>query len=102
MKDIIYSVSLLFGILIILLIILYYDVLKNNFTNMSDKNDNNIIEKYEDIDMFRNEEKYNIIMTSDDIKDEHDFSRYTIYENGLLDKYKISSFLNSPSLKMLI
>lgn len=102
MKDIIYSVSLLFGILIILLIILYYDVLKNNFTNMSDKNDNNIIEKYEDADVYQNEEKYNIIMTSDDIKDEHDFSRYTIYENGLLDKYKISSFLNSPSLKMLI
>ena len=46
MKNIIYSVSLLFGILIISLIILYYDILKNNIIN----GNNNLKENYEDYD----------------------------------------------------
>ena len=73
MKEIIYSVSLLFGILILLLIIIYYDTLKNNIIN----GNYTLIEKYEDCDnendndnvsIKENNKKLNIIMTSDDIK----------------------------------
>jgi hypothetical protein len=108
MKNIIYSVSLLFGILIISLIILYYDILKNNIIN----GNNNLKENYEDYDNDdvrietsfneeNNKNKLNIVMTSDDLKEDDNYT-HTIYENDIVDKYKISSFLNSSSLKMLI
>ena len=50
MRDLIYSVSLLFGILIILLIIVYYDLLINinKAKDNDNENDENIIEKYRD------------------------------------------------------
>jgi hypothetical protein len=111
MRDLIYSVSLLFGILIILLIIVYYDLLininkeKDNYN----ENDENIIEKYRDYgeytyDDLKEQEMTakNIIMTSDDIKASDENYKHVIYENNIVDKYKISSLLNSPSLKMLI
>ena len=106
MKEIIYSVSLLFGILILLLIIIYYDTLKNNIIN----GNYTLIEKYEDCDnendndnvsIKENNNKLNIIMTSDDIKEDDNY-KHIIYDNDIVDKYKISSFLNSSSLKMLI
>jgi len=99
MKEIIYSVSLLFGILILLLIIIYYDTLKNNIIN----GNYTLIEKYEDCDnendndnvsIKENNNKLNIIMTSDDIKEDDNY-KHIIYENDIVDKYKISSFLNS-------
>jgi hypothetical protein len=119
MEDLIYSVSLLFGILIVLLIIIYYDLLINI---NKDKRDN-IIEKYEDYE--DNEDNRdigdigvagganddlnehsasvkNIIMTSEDIRAGDENYKHIIYEKNIVDKYKIASFLKSPSLKMLI
>ena len=126
MEDLIYSVSLLFGILIVLLIIIYYDLLINI---NKDKRDN-IIEKYEDYEDIEGNEgnegnegsegngdcgsgaKYdlnvpstsakNIIMTSEDIRTGDESYKHIIYEKNIVDKYKITSFLKSPSLKMLI
>jgi hypothetical protein len=119
MEDLIYSVSLLFGILIVLLIIIYYDLLININKDRRD----NIIEKYEDYednednrdigdigvaggandDLKEQEKLYkNIIMTSEDIKAGDENYKHIIYEKNIVDKYKIASFLKSPSLKMLI
>ena len=117
MEDLIYSVSLLFGILIVLLIIIYYDLLINI---NKDKRDN-IIENYEDYEDIEGNEgngdcgsgaKYdlnvhstsakNIIMTSEDIRTGDENYKHIIYEKNIVDKYKITSFLKSPSLKMLI
>jgi hypothetical protein len=113
MRDLIYSVSLLFGILIILLIIVYYDLLINiNKAKGNDNdngNDDNIVEKYRDYgeyiyDDLKEQEMTakNIIMTSDDIKAGDENYKHVIYENNIVDKYKISRLLKSPSLKMLI
>ena len=109
MRDLIYSVSLLFGILIILLIIVYYDLLINinKAKDNDNENDENIIEKYRDYgdyDDLKEQEMTvkNIIMTSDDIKTGDENYKHVIYENNIVDKYKISSLLKSPSLKMLI
>jgi hypothetical protein len=122
MEDLIYSVSLLFGILIVLLIIIYYDLL----VNINNYKRDNIIEKYEDYDdnedsidigdigdigvagranddLKEQEKLYkNIIMTSEDIKAGDENYKHIIYEKNIVDKYKIASFLKSPSLKMLI
>lgn len=119
MEDLIYSVSLLFGILIVLLIIIYYDLLININKDRRD----NIIEKYEDYednednrdigdigvaggandDLKEQEKLYkNIIMTSEDIRAGDENYKHIIYEKNIVDKYKIASFLKSPSLKMLI
>jgi len=112
MEDLIYSVSLLFGILIVLLIIIYYDLLININKYKSD----NIVEKYEDYEGSEGFGDYsttdnlkeqdipakNIIMTSEDIKIGDENYKHIIYEKNIVDKYKISSFLKSPSLKMLI
>jgi len=112
MEDLIYSVSLLFGILIVLLIIIYYDLLINI---NKDKRDD-IIEKYEDYEDYEDYEgsratddlkeqdmpTKNIIMTSDDIKVGDENYKHIIYEKNIVDKYKIASFLKSPTLKMLI
>jgi hypothetical protein len=104
MDDLIYSVSLLFGILIVLLIIIYYDLLINI---TKDQREDTIIEKYEDLEDNEdiddlNASNKNIIMTSDDIKIGDENYKHIIYENNIVDKYKISSFLKLPSLKMLI
>lgn len=117
MEDLIYSVSLLFGILIVLLIIIYYDLLINI---NKDKRDN-IIENYEDYEDIAGNEGNgdcgsgatddlnvhstsvkNIIMTSEDIRTGDENYKHIIYEKNIVDKYKITSFLKSPSLKMLI
>jgi hypothetical protein len=117
MEDLIYSVSLLFGILIVLLIIIYYDLLINI---NKDKRDN-IIENYEDYEDIAGNEgngdcgsgatddlnvhstsAKNIIMTSEDIRTGDENYKHIIYEKNIVDKYKITSFLKSPSLKMLI
>ena len=117
MEDLIYSVSLLFGILIVLLIIIYYDLLINI---NKDKRDN-IIENYEDYEDIAGNEgngdcgsgatddlnvhstsAKNIIMTSEDIRTGDENYNHIIYEKNIVDKYKITSFLKSPSLKMLI
>jgi hypothetical protein len=109
MEDLIYSVSLLFGILIVLLIIIYYDLLINI---NKDKRDD-IIEKYEDYEDYEGSRATddlkeqdmpakNIIMTSEDIKVGDENYKHIIYEKNIVDKYKIASFLKSPSLKMLI
>jgi hypothetical protein len=112
MNDLIYSVSLLFGILIVLLIIIYYDLL----INITKDQRYNIIEKYEDREdhadhadniVFddlndKNASNKNIIMTSEDIKIGDENYKHIIYEKNIVDKYKISSFLKFPSLKMLI
>jgi hypothetical protein len=117
MEDLIYSVSLLFGILIVLLIIIYYDLLINI---NKDKRDN-IIENYEDYEDIAGNEgngdcgsgatddlnvhstsEKNIIMTSEDIRTGDENYKHIIYEKNIVDKYKITSFLKSPSLKMLI
>ena len=117
MEDLIYSVSLLFGILIVLLIIIYYDLLINI---NKDKRDN-IIENYEDYEDIAGSEgngdcgsgatddlnvhstsAKNIIMTSEDIRTGDENYKHIIYEKNIVDKYKITSFLKSPSLKMLI
>jgi len=119
MEDLIYSVSLLFGILIVLLIIIYYDLLINiNKDRSKGKEDDDddketIIEKYcdsgacgacgADADLKEQEKLYkNIIMTSEDIKAGDENYKHIIYEKNIVDKYKIASFLKSPSLKMLI
>lgn len=115
MEDLIYSVSLLFGILIVLLIIIYYDLLINIKKDKSkskedDDDDETIIEKYCDSgacgadDDLNEQEKpdKNIIMTSEDIRAGDENYKHIIYEKNIVDKYKISSFLKSPSLKMLI
>jgi len=119
MENLIYSVSLLFGILIVLLIIIYYDLLINIKKDKSeskedDDDDETIIEKYCDSracgacggadDDLKEQEKpdMNIIMTSEDIKVGDENYKHIIYEKNIVDKYKISSFLKSPSLKMLI
>ena len=112
MENLIYSVSLLFGILIVLLIIIYYDLLINiNKDIIKNKNDI-IIEHYEDdkefgaIDNLNEQEQKavekNIIMTSEDIKVGDENYKHIIYEKDIVNKYKIASFLKSPSLKMLI
>ena len=120
MEDLIYSVSLLFGILIVLLIIIYYDLLINI---NKDKRDN-IIENYEDYEDIAGNEgnegngdcgsgatddlnvhstsAKNIIMTSEDIRTGDENYKHIIYEKHIVDKYKITSFLKSPSMKMLI
>ena len=120
MEDLIYSVSLLFGILIVLLIIIYYDLLINI---NKDKRDN-IIENYEDYEDIEGSDGNegngdcgsgatddlnahstsvkNIIMTSEDIRTGDENYKHIIYEKNIVDKYKITSFLKSPSLKMLI
>ena len=117
MEDLIYSVSLLFGILIVLLIIIYYDLLINiNKDKDNDKDKDNsesIIENYGNSeasdaseasdDLTEQEKLYkNIIMTSDDIRVGDENYKHIIYEKNIVDKYKIASFLKSPSLKMLI
>ena len=114
MEDLIYSVSLLFGILIVLLIIIYYDLLININTGKSksdeDNNDETIIEKYCDSgacvadDDLKDQDMpaKNIIMTSEDIRAGDENYKHIIYEKNIVDKYKITSFLKSPSLKMLI
>jgi len=117
MENLIYSVSLLFGILIVLLIIIYYDLLINIKKDKSkseedddDDDDDTIIEKYCDSgacgadDNLKEQDMpaKNIIMTSEDIKVGDENYKHIIYEKNIVDKYKISSFLKSPSLKMLI
>ena len=121
MENLIYSVSLLFGILIVLLIIIYYDLLINIKKDKSkskedDDDDETIIENYCDSgacgargacgadDDLKEQENpdMNIIMTSEDIKVGDENYKHIIYEKNIVDKYKISSFLKSPSLKMLI
>lgn len=116
MENIIYLVSLLFGMLIVLLIIVYYDLLIN--INKTAK-DADIIEKYRDYGEYTEaeagteagtgdlKEDYenpvkNIIMTSEDIMAGDEKYGHIIYENNIVDKYKISNLLKSPSLKMLI
>uniref|UniRef100_A0A6C0LDD0 Uncharacterized protein n=1 Tax=viral metagenome TaxID=1070528 RepID=A0A6C0LDD0_9ZZZZ len=121
MEDLIYSVSLLFGILIVLLIIIYYDLLininKNKDKSKEDDDDETIIEKYCDSggacggcrasgadDNLKEQDMpaKNIIMTSEDIKVGDENYKHIIYEKDIVDKYKIASFLKSPSLKMAI
>jgi hypothetical protein len=116
MENLIYSVSLLFGILIVLLIIIYYDLLINIKKDKSkgkeddDDDKETIIEKYcdsgacgADADLKEQDmPAKNIIMTSEDIKVGDENYKHIIYEKNIVDKYKISSFLKSPSLKMAI
>jgi len=112
MENLIYSVSLLFGILIVLLIIIYYDLLININKDIIKNKSDIIIEHYEDgkesedIDNLNEQEQKaaekNIIMTSEDIKVGDENYKHIIYEKDIVNKYKIASFLKSPSLKMLI
>jgi hypothetical protein len=105
MEDLIYSVSLLFGILIVLLIIIYYDLLininKNKDKSKEDDDDETIIEKYCDSggacgacradDNLKEQDMpaKNIIMTSEDIKVGDENYKHIIYEKDIVDKYKI-------------
>ena len=101
MKDTtIYIISLFFGFLITILLILYYSEIKNMvmYRKSHDNNDNDI-ESFEEFKEF--EEKQLNIFKYDDIK-EKDNNDYIIYGGNFNDKYKIDSFINNPALISLI
>ena len=105
MKDTtIYIISLFFGFLITILLILYYSEIKNMvmYRKSPDNNDNDI-ERIEEFEKFEdyNEEKQLNILKYDDIK-EKDNNDYIIYGGNFNDKYKIDSFINNPALISLI
>lgn len=105
MKDTtIYIISLFFGFLITILLILYYSEIKNMvmYRKSPDNNDNDI-ERFEEFEEFEdyNEEKQLNILKYDDIK-EKDNNDYIIYGGNFNDKYKIDSFINNPALISLI
>ena len=105
MKDTtIYIISLFFGFLITILLILYYSEIKNMvmYRKSPDNNDNDIerIEEFEEFEDY-NEEKQLNILKYDDIK-EKDNNDYIIYGGNFNDKYKIDSFINNPALISLI
>ena len=105
MKDTtIYIISLFFGFLITVLLILYYSEIKNMvmYRKSPDNNDNDIerIEEFEEFEDY-NEEKQLNILKYDDIK-EKDNNDYIIYGGNFNDKYKIDSFINNPALISLI
>ena len=102
MKDTtIYIISLFFGFLITILLILYYSEIKNMvmYRKSPDNNDNDI-ERFEEFEDY-NEEKQLNILKYDDIK-EKDNNDYIIYGGNFNDKYKIDSFINNPALISLI
>ena len=108
MKDTtIYIISLFFGFLITILLILYYSEIKNMvmYRKSPDNNDNDIerIEEFEEFEEFEDykEEKQLNILKYDDIK-EKDNNDYIIYGGNFNDKYKIDSFINNPTLISLI
>jgi len=108
MKDTtIYIISLFFGFLITILLILYYSEIKNMvmYRKSPDNNDNDIerFEEFEEFEEFEdyNEEKQLNILKYDDIK-EKDNNDYIIYGGNFNDKYKIDSFINNPALISLI
>ena len=108
MKDTtIYIISLFFGFLITILLILYYSEIKNMvmYRKSPDNNDNDIerFEEFEEFEKFEdyNEEKQLNILKYDDIK-EKDNNDYIIYGGNFNDKYKIDSFINNPALISLI
>lgn len=94
MKDTtVYIISLFFGFLISILLILYYSVIKNIF--VYEKSDDNNIENFEEY----YEEKQLNILNYEDIKEKED---YIIYDSNFNDKYKIDNFINNPALISLI
>ena len=108
MKDTtIYIISLFFGFLITILLILYYSEIKNMvmYRKSPDNNDNDIerFEEFEEFEEFEDykEEKQLNILKYDDIK-EKDNNDYIIYGGNFNDKYKIDSFINNPALISLI
>lgn len=99
MKDTtIYIISLFFGFLITILLILYYSEIKNMvmYRKSSQNNDIEIFEDFEDSE----EEQLNILKY-EDIKDKNN-DDYIIYGGDFNDKYKIDSFINNPALISLI
>ncbi len=108
MKDTtIYIISLFFGFLITILLILYYSEIKNMvmYRKSHDNNDNDIesFEEFKEFEEFEDykEEKQLNILKYDDIK-EKDNNDYIIYGGNFNDKYKIDSFINNPALISLI
>ena len=102
MKDTtIYIISLFFGFLITILLILYYSEIKNMimYRKSPDNNDNDI-ERIEEFEDYKEEKQLNILKY-DDIK-EKDNNDYIIYGGNFNDKYKIDSFINNPALISLI
>lgn len=102
MKDTtIYIISLFFGFLITILLILYYSEIKNMvmYRKSPDNNDNDI-ERFEEFEDYKEEKQLNILKY-DDIK-EKDNNDYIIYGGNFNDKYKIDSFINNPALISLI
>ena len=105
MKDTtIYIISLFFGFLITILLILYYSEIKNMvmYRKSPDNNDNDIerFEEFEEFEDYKEEKQLNILKY-DDIK-EKDNNDYIIYGGNFNDKYKIDSFINNPALISLI
>lgn len=106
MKDTttIYIISLFFGFLITILLILYYSEIKNMviYRKSPDNNDNDIesFEEFKEFEDYKEEKQLNILKY-DDIK-EKDNNDYIIYGGNFNDKYKIDSFINNPALISLI
>jgi len=92
-----FIISLIFGILIAILFILYYSEIKNIVlsSNRFDNDNDNDIEGFEDYE----EEKQLNILRYDDIKKDDE---YIIYHSNFKDKYKIDAFINNPALISLI
>jgi hypothetical protein len=110
MKDLFtYIIGLFFGILISTLLILYSAEIKNIFL-INDRKDN-ITEHFKnhdeyDILDYQNEKNQQLnILTYDDLK-KSDFIKeddnYSIFDENIKDKYKINSFIKTPSLIHLI
>jgi hypothetical protein len=111
MKDLFtYIIGLFFGILISTLLILYSAEIKKIFL-INDRKDN-IAEhfknrdEYDNLD-YQNEKNQQLnILTYDDLKNsdfiKEEDERYNIYDENIKDKYKINSFIKTPSLIHLI
>lgn len=90
-----YIISLFFGFLISILLILYYSEIKNIFMYSNINDNDNEIENFEEY-----EEKTELNMLNyEDIKNKEDL---IIYDKNFNDKYKIDSFINNPALISLI
>ena len=111
MKDLfIYIIGLFFGILVSTLLILYSGEIKKIFL-INDRTENikehfKNHDKYDNLDYYDEKDKklnilsYEDLKNSDFIKEEDE--RYNIYDENIKDKYRINSFIKTPSFIYLI
>ena len=110
MKDLfIYIIGLFFGILVSTLLILYSNEIKKIF--LINERTENIKEhfknhdKYDNLDYYDEKDKKLNILSYEDLKKSNfikEDDNYSIFDENIKDKYKINSFIKTPSLIHLI